>query len=345
MLSAFDTRNGLPIHIDKVNFETKNDYSLVCFECHGVVYMKDDGVTPKELIHKDSRCMKDIPARDKLVEYIQSKGKLHITCGKCKKVTVLNLQGCTIQLDKVIGKTTNDIVCMSSHKRYIFNFKHVHTPTPEYYTFKSNETFSSKLIDHKRCTHLLQKMSQLATELGYCDIDSEWDNPHRRIAIMCKPIETYQLKKTWHLTFPREDQRHPLWVESWIDFLKRKCCLKCALPYPTRLSRPYCDKCRKMISLHAEEITYVPLSRNILNTFERYFKWLKRLPTVEDNYGVCTKCSKKTPYIWHYGHRPICCQCVVLNHQSHFPHEGYFSSKSDNLHHILSKYHEEPADC
>lgn len=332
MQAAFDLRSGLPIHIDKLTSENKGNFTLVCFECQSVVYLRDDGIEQKQLIHKQSVCKRDPLVIEKLLQLL----KCSIICHGCQQPVTLNLNNCSIQTNYCISKKIIvDVAVLSKTVKYLLNIKH--TALKGSYEFKGSDILKGKLVNYKRCIHIYKPMIDLAVELGYCVVENEWQSPTRRVALLAKPTCTYKIIKVWSLRFPR-GIKHPEWVETWIDFLARKQCLRCEVFTETSLAKPYCKGCITQVAKNIPQITHKSLSRDILNTFERYFNWLLKIDTIDKYSGQCSMCKINNPFIWYYGYRSVCIECVIWSHESRFTHEGFFSSISDDLYQILGQY-------
>lgn len=346
----FDINTGCAIDGNVVTLANKRIFNLICLKCSSEVFLRGEN-----FIHKDKTCTnQDIKmARTKLVNYIKTGGNIVIRCNMCSSTKVLNLNNTTIKIKYIIAKRVVSIVIMDSSNniRYVLDMHYTHgvnTKVEKWSEFRphnvikalSNPGKTATLIDIKRCTcaRKAKTMRELAIELGYCTVFDEWSLPQRRVAILAKPGNSYKITYTWKLTFALEIRGYT-WMESWMEFASRNCCLKCNIATKITIGRPFCASCRSIIATDGVETTVVPLCRNTLDIFERHFKWLTHLPnTGEVKSGECYSCKLIKYYIWYYGTRPICINCVVKSHNELFSHEGFFSSSSDKLDVILANY-------
>ena len=346
----FDTNTGLAIHGDVVTLTNKSTFNLICLKCSSEVFLRGC-----KFIHKNKTCTtQEVKiARTKLVNYIKTGGNIIIQCNMCNTTKKLNLNNIDVKIKYILDKRVVSIVITDSanNLRYVLDMHHTHRVNrkvekwcefraPDVIKALTNPGKTATLIDVKRCTcpRKPKTMTQLAIELGYCIVSNEWSIPQRRIAILAKPGDSYRITHTWKLACNIEISGYT-WTESWMEFASRNRCLKCNIPTKISLGRPYCISCRSLISTNNVENTVVPLCRKRLDAFESYFEWLNPLPNTEDvKSGECCACKQIKCYIWYYGTRPICINCVVERHNKSFPHENFLSSLSDKLDIVLANY-------
>lgn len=200
-----------------------------------------------------------------------------------------------------------------------------------------NEINERKLIEQKNIQEIKTEMLKIAKDLGYLGMTNTWDDQSRRITILSLTNPVYQFDEKWYI---RLGHRSSDWYKLADYFVSKRRCLKCLISHNTEKYKPYCDSCYITIRNDDKERNYkeISLDKNKIRKIKSYFSWINDIPQSNTPKGICIGCHKQVNFIWFYGNRSICINCVKIRHHREYPFGIYLTSLDDNLDNILKSY-------
>lgn len=178
------------------------------------------------------------------------------------------------------------------------------------------------------------KMRKIAKILGYLEIINEWTNPVNRMRILCLYNPVYIFGKKWSIIPTNRDDL----LMNY--FVSKQRCLRCLDFYLTEKNNPYCLFCYNNIVNIERNNRYKKHSLDIhkIVKIKSYFSWVGCITTTKNVEGICIECHKQVKYIWYYGYRSICIDCVTIIHQNEWSFGTYLTSTIADLDAIIKTY-------